>query len=1040
VAGGRPQQQRRRATIRRLALVGKGPAAQFSDACRLMDADAELDTTTHLVGHLLREVQSSVMAVLQPMVRPGTWPEKGTDNAEVLRIDAVCDALRVPPEDELRRSWRAFVAGLEGRAHRRGLARPRQVDEEFKLFWDRAEAVLYDVSGRIEATYAEALPWIEGLAQGEPDVIAFAQRMHQSTVALDRFFDLAGVAWLVPLRKKGYFADPPPLTPNEDGGYEFPRWPQARFLARVASEAPREVVEIGLALHTDNPEAHQSLVEAACSIPVADALPLVEVICEWLQTPVQWALPFKARELVVRLVEGGAPGEGLALARALLTNPESESGDDVAGEHLAWMVPRIFPTVGIAGLEMVMELIEVRLGGPGADAHSNLWRPTIATARRAGERDRDQIVDAARDGAEMLAEAGTPVVAIVAALETPDTQIGRRLALDLLGRHPGCEVARERLLDRDALEDRAVRREYLGLAAAVFAGLGSEERERFLGWVEEGPRQKDDPRRARLWRLQILTVLGEELPADWESRRRTLIEEFGEIDPDPPRMTAYYSGDMSPLDTAELRAMEVEALVDYLRAWTPEEGIPAPTRSGLARRLEEAVAADPGTYAAQASAFGEVEPVYADAVLGGLRKAVDEGIAFDWDPVLDLAERTAGSSSGEAQIGWGVADLIFHALARGESQIPFGSREQAWRILSTCFGDEDEGGEAEDRDPASLAINSVRCRALQGICRLAVRDKDEGSQELRPELAALLERALAEPIGSSVAVRWTLGACFPWLLYADETRAREWCGRLFPPRGEARLWRAAWEGYIHSAAPAAQHLELLDLQYRRAIEELTDDPPENRLDDPDGALVANLISHYLIGTIEFDEPDGLLDRLYSRASPSRRALAIEAIGNGLDSPASPPAEAVARMEALADRRLQAVKDGAPPEELSGLAWWLESGEFELEWSLTFLRELLEADGQVQPDHMVAEWLSRLSGVHPLATVEILRLMVEGAVRDWFVIGARESIETILRSGLAAGGEAGAVARDVVNIIVAQGANDFILLLDGKSREDESPQP
>jgi hypothetical protein len=79
--------------------------------------------------------------------------------------------------------------------------------------------------------------------------------------------------------------------------------------------------------------------------------------------------------------------------------------------------------------------------------------------------------------------------------------------------------------------------------------------------------------------------------------------------------------------------------------------------------------------------------------------------------------------------------------------------------------------------------------------------------------------------------------------------------------------------------------------------------------------------------------------------------------------------------------------------------------------------------------MVAQWLSRLSGTHPLATVAILRLMVEGAVRDWFVIGARESIETILQSGLAAGGEAGAVARDVVNIVVAQGAIDFLRLLD-----------
>lgn len=71
---------------------------------------------------------------------------------------------------------------------------------------------------------------------------------------------------------------------------------------------------------------------------------------------------------------------------------------------------------------------------------------------------------------------------------------------------------------------------------------------------------------------------------------------------------------------------------------------------------------------------------------------------------------------------------------------------------------------------------------------------------------------------------------------------------------------------------------------------------------------------------------------------------------------------------------------------------------------------------MQPDHIVAEWLSHLSELHPLPTVQILRLKIEGAVRNWFVVGARESIETNLHAGLDdAGGEAASVARDVVNM-------------------------
>lgn len=1027
----------------RLALVGKGPAAHFIDACRLMDGGVDLDSRSHLVGHLLREVQSALMAVLRPMVPDDDWPEKGTDDAQTLKISAVCDALRVPPEDELRRSWKAFAGKLDRYAHRDGLARSRPVDEDFELFWDRGQAVLFAVSGRIEATYAEALPRIERLALGVPDIKAFTQTMLHSTVALDRFFELAGVAWLEPLRAKGYFDDPPPLEPNEDGGYEFPRWPQGRFLARVAGEAPRTVVEIGRCLRTDNPEAHQSFVDAACSVPVADALPLVKQICDWLQTPIQWALPFKARDLVVHLFEGGATEAGLAVARALLTNPEADGDIEVAGEHLDWLVPRIFPTAGLAGLQMVISLVEVRLAGEGADAHSYIWRPNIAAGRRGDER--DQLVGGARDAAEMLAQAGTPVAAIVAALEAPGMQIGRRLALDLLSRHPTSALARERLLDRAALEDGTIRREYLALAGAAFGTLEPGDKELLLGWVEDGQSDEQDPVRGRLRQLGVLSVLGEDLPAEWGSRRRALVEEFGEVDPQPPRMYAAYHGDISPLERAELRAMELDALVDYLRDWTPEDEFRAPTRSGLARTLEDAVAADPARFAGGASAFGKLDPVYQDAVIVGLRKAVESDAPFDWAPVLDLVAATLDSGQEVADrqgsdddvalthVWWDGADLIFHGLFRGPAQIPYGMREQVLGVLSVCFARDDPGVEGEEmrerREPASLAVNSVRCRALLGLCRLAVRDREEGAAALRPELASLLEQAVDPPISSSTPVRWTLGGAFRDLLFADEAWSRERCARFFPLDGDPTLWRAAWEGYIQSAPVAPVLLELLDAQYRRAIEEMSAEPAEGRLDDPDGSLVANLMSHYLSGFVDFDEPDGLLDLLYSNASATRRGLAIDAIGHGLDSPGSPPAEVVARMEALARRRLQAVQGGAPAEELSGLAWWLESGEFEVEWSLAYLRELLDAGGSVQPDHMVAEWLSRLSVVHPLATVEILRRMVEGAVRDWFVIGARESIEAILRSGLAAGGEAASVARDVVNIIVSQGATEFARLLD-----------
>ena len=53
---------------RRLALLGPGPAAFFRDACLLVDEVQAgrwpLQTVTHLVSHLLRDLESSVRRVM----------------------------------------------------------------------------------------------------------------------------------------------------------------------------------------------------------------------------------------------------------------------------------------------------------------------------------------------------------------------------------------------------------------------------------------------------------------------------------------------------------------------------------------------------------------------------------------------------------------------------------------------------------------------------------------------------------------------------------------------------------------------------------------------------------------------------------------------------------------------------------------------------------------------------------------------------------------------------------------------------------------
>src|SRR3989344_3939481 len=48
-------------------LVSPGTAQLYRDACKHMDTEPPLATTTHTVANLLREIESSVRAVLRPL-------------------------------------------------------------------------------------------------------------------------------------------------------------------------------------------------------------------------------------------------------------------------------------------------------------------------------------------------------------------------------------------------------------------------------------------------------------------------------------------------------------------------------------------------------------------------------------------------------------------------------------------------------------------------------------------------------------------------------------------------------------------------------------------------------------------------------------------------------------------------------------------------------------------------------------------------------------------------------------------------------------
>jgi hypothetical protein len=122
-SGGALSPRQERIAGRLFRQVGLGSAAFFRDACVLVAEVPPRPTTTHLVAHLLREVESSVRSVLEP-ADASAEAEDGNHKAS---IRAVLKVLGISPQDWVAELWlgltgKGGLRGLAPQAHRPGLA------------------------------------------------------------------------------------------------------------------------------------------------------------------------------------------------------------------------------------------------------------------------------------------------------------------------------------------------------------------------------------------------------------------------------------------------------------------------------------------------------------------------------------------------------------------------------------------------------------------------------------------------------------------------------------------------------------------------------------------------------------------------------------------------------------------------------------------------------------------------------------------------------------------------------------------------------
>lgn len=744
-----------------LTQVGPGPAAFFRDACELVAAGRRLGTVTHLVAHALREVESSVRSVLEPV---DAGAGAGGDGHRV-RIRAVLDDLGISHDDAVAQFWLGMAGSdnqgsLAVRAHRLALDVPRPVDDEFLEFVDRFEQVLDAILERFESRYIQVFERLDVLlAKPVPtktDVGAVRNNFPRTQVVAGYFFSRASAAWLDPLREAGCFSAPPPPEVDEDAGTaQIPWWPESEYLARIAANIPEAAVEAALTIPgTQNSRVHHDVVQIGLTVPANVAVRLVPKFVDAVKSRFGVWLPDQVGALVAHLARGGQAEGAMTLAGELLARLParygSASGVDAYeyGLILRQHVPALIEATGVPALAMLSNLLdevvgrdlEQHRGRPDYDG-SSVWRPSIEGQQGRAESDlRHGLVNAVRDAAGTIVDNHPSCLGdIVTELESHRWPIFRRLAMHLLSQHS--EVASDliaaRLTDRATIQNWQLDREYLLLAHRSATCLGPARLRQLLTLIDEGPQpprlytavsptadqqvaQPMAPDHVAQWQRDRLAAIRVVLPPDRDVRYQALVAEYGDA-PDPnlpaPESYALWSEIEAPISANQLAAMSTEALVEFLRTWQPpkEEWRPGwrpLSPASLRGALSSAVQNDAARWSVEAGAFIGLPPVYVGAVLNGMWQATQNGVVLNWDGVIELAEwinqqavngmarhSNANASREWREVRMDMLRLLITGLDLQPNPISPEFDTRLWSIIASCCEDPAPTAE-EERDQA----------------------------------------------------------------------------------------------------------------------------------------------------------------------------------------------------------------------------------------------------------------------------------------------------------------------------------------------------
>lgn len=874
-----------------------------------------------------------------------------------------------------------------------------------------------------------------------------------------RFFnDLENPVWLVPLRDRGVFRQPPSAQPDPSGGWRLPNWPAAVYLRRVMPLRPSEVIDIVSAWETNNARAYMEILEAAESIPVRFAARLVPLVIKWLDVPFDILLPEKASELMMYLSEHERWTSVRRLLTALIRPGEMHAGrgslQHVRPQHDEYqtelVLNRNVPLLSGKNPGMVVDVLAATLrramrtrpdGRGGFDRYSYIWRPAIEEHEQNQSKDyRNALVTALRDALVTLIHTEFDIGRErVDKLISSSVPVIRRVALYVVsGNINELLSVAERVLASNVLDnDLECRHELYHLRRAAFPYLSLDTRSALVRRLTVGLSDDHDSEASRTRDVRVLrnlSAISEFLDGEYRQRYEELIELYGELE--HPDFLVYSSGmqmgDRSPLTSSELGALDISGLIALFQSWKPPERFSLVSNLGLARTFQTLVSEQPQRFAPYSPRFAA--PAlrrYAQHLLMGLKDAHQAGRSFEWNAVFELcSELTNQSDEADTPAddedfnhSWllsAVSQLLEQAFQKDDAAPPEQLCPVARDLVIKLVRISEEPTEDYERtfggsnmDPFTLSLNTARGRAMHALmsyCLFRGRTLDRSVESrglqvtesrLEPLTMAVLDERLDTHVDPSLTVHSIYGFYFPHLLYLDHSWVLQNLARIFP--SDDRLWNASFKSYVNYGQFRADIFELLRGQFERGISSLTPDAAAGRSDSQYPSQFAqHLAVAYWWGIEKLDSP--LITDFFTLASDSARSSFVWLLWRALgESPPGKESPHWQRCIELWTWRAGEVsrqrESGQNEDELESYFLWLDVIPEDVSEVEPLIAASLPHLGRFSDTNRLIGYLDRQVEKYPRQAAELLEKVVELGKEMYLMSEHRNHVRHILVAAL-----------------------------------------